>query len=39
MLCLDEGPWSVRFVTHLDVDDADIEQTVVAVERVLAARA
>ena len=22
---LDEGPWSVRFVTHLDVDDADVE--------------
>jgi threonine aldolase len=24
VLCLDEGPFTVRFVTHLDVDDADI---------------
>ena len=39
VLCLDEGPWTVRFVTHLDVDDADIEQTAVAVERVVAAKA
>ncbi len=39
VLCLDEGPWTVRFVTHLDVDDADLEQTAVAVERVLAAKA
>lgn len=23
--CLDEGPWTIRFVTHLDVDDADVE--------------
>ena len=39
MLCLDEGPWTVRFVTHLDLDDGDIEQTAAAVERVLAAKA
>jgi hypothetical protein len=39
VLCLDEGPWSVRFVTHLDLDDADIELTAAAVERVVAARA
>jgi threonine aldolase len=24
--CLDEGPWTIRFVTHLDVDDADVEE-------------
>jgi threonine aldolase len=39
VLCLDEGPWTVRFVTHLDVDDADLEQTAVAVEGVVAAKA
>ena len=39
VLCLDEGPWTVRFVTHLDVDDGDIEQTAAVVERVLAAKA
>lgn len=36
--CLDEGPWTIRFVTHLDVDDADVEQagelTAAAVERL-----
>ncbi|MGZ4199838.1 MAG: low-specificity L-threonine aldolase [Thermoleophilia bacterium] len=26
VLALDEAPWSVRFVTHLDVDDADIKE-------------
>ncbi len=35
---LDEAPWSVRFVTHLDVDDADIDAAVAAVERALASR-
>jgi threonine aldolase len=25
VLCLDESPYGIRFVTHLDVDDADIE--------------
>jgi threonine aldolase len=39
VLCLDEGPWTVRFVTHLDLDDADIAHTAAAVERVLAAKA
>jgi threonine aldolase len=39
VLCLDEGPWTVRFVTHLDVDDGDIEQTVAVAECVLAAKA
>jgi threonine aldolase len=24
--CLDEGPWTIRLVTHLDVDDADVEE-------------
>ena len=39
VLCLDEGPWTVRFVTHLDLDDADIELTAAAVERLVAAKA
>ncbi len=26
VLCLDEGPTTVRFVTHLDLDDADVER-------------
>jgi len=39
VLCLDEGPWTVRFVTHLDVDDADIEQAAAVVARVVAAKA
>ncbi len=29
------APWQVRFVTHLDVDDADIEEAAVVVARVL----
>jgi threonine aldolase len=37
VLCLDEGPWSVRFVTHLDLDEKDIDETVAVVARVLAA--
>jgi threonine aldolase len=37
ILCLDEGPWSVRFVTHLDLDDAGIEATLAAVASVLCA--
>lgn len=24
--CLDEGPWTIRLVAHLDVDDADVEE-------------
>ena len=35
VLALDEAPWSIRFVTHLDLDDADIEQAIGAVERAL----
>ncbi|MBZ5589927.1 MAG: low-specificity L-threonine aldolase [Acidobacteriia bacterium] len=26
VLCLDEGPYTVRFVTHLDVDDTAVEE-------------
>ena len=37
VLALDEGPWSVRFVTHLDLDDEDVEQTAAAVEHTVAA--
>jgi hypothetical protein len=37
VLCLDEAPWSVRFVTHLDVDDAAIEHVIAGVHEVLAA--
>jgi threonine aldolase len=40
VLCLDEGPWVIRLVTHLDVDDADVEEagerTAATVERLLA---
>ena len=39
VLCLDEGPWTVRFVTHLDLDDEDIGLTATAVERALTASA
>ena len=34
VLCLDEAPWSVRFVTHLDVDDEGVEAAIRGVERV-----
>ena len=37
VLCLDEAPWSVRFVTHLDVDDEGVEQAIAVVREVLAA--
>jgi threonine aldolase len=37
VLCLDEAPWSVRFVTHLDVDDVGIEAAVAGVKRALSA--
>jgi threonine aldolase len=37
--CLDEGPWTIRLVTHLDVDDADVEEagelTAATVERLM----
>ena len=40
VLALDEAPWSVRFVTHLDLDDADVEEAgeigAGVIERVLA---
>jgi threonine aldolase len=36
VLCLDEAPWSIRFVTHLDVDDDGIEAAARAVARVVA---
>ena len=39
VLCLDEAPWSIRFVTHLDVDGDDVEVAVVAIVRVLATAA
>lgn len=37
VLCLDESPWTVRFVTHLDVDDEDVEAAISGVRHVLAA--
>ncbi|NLE22622.1 MAG: low-specificity L-threonine aldolase [Actinobacteria bacterium] len=37
VLCLDESPWTVRFVTHLDVDDEDVEAAIAGIRRVLAA--
>ena len=37
VLCLDEAPWSVRFVTHLDLDDDDIEATLTGVAEALGA--
>ncbi len=35
VLCLDEAPWSVRFVTHLDVDDEGVEAAIAGVRKVL----
>jgi threonine aldolase len=35
VLGLDEAPWSVRFVTHLDLDDADVEEAGELVARAL----
>jgi len=35
VLALDEGPWSVRFVTHLDLGDDDIDETLAAVEQTV----
>jgi threonine aldolase len=35
VLCLDEAPWSVRFVTHLDIDDGDVDTAIRGVERAL----
>jgi threonine aldolase len=36
VLALDESPWSVRFVTHLDLDDGDVDEAAAIVERALA---
>lgn len=33
---LDEGVWTLRFVAHLDLDDADVEEAAAIVERVAA---
>jgi threonine aldolase len=38
VLCLDEGPTKVRFVTHLDVDDADVEEAGKIIVSAMAAR-
>ncbi len=35
VLALDEAPWSLRFVTHLDVDDEDIAAAVVGMRSAL----
>jgi threonine aldolase len=37
VLCLDEAPWSVRFVTHLDVDDEGVDLAIAGVSEALAA--
>ncbi len=37
VLVLDEAPYEVRFVTHLDLDDEDVEQTLAAVGQALTA--
>ena len=36
-LCLAESPWRIRFVTHLDVDDADVAEAGEVVARTMAA--
>ena len=33
--CLDEAPWRVRFVTHLDLDDDDVEEAGELIARVM----
>ena len=38
-LALDESTWSMRLVTHLDVDDAGVDEAVAAVRRAVAADA
>ena len=38
VLCLAESPWKVRFVTHLDVDDADVAEAGEIVARTMAGR-
>jgi len=39
VLCLAESPWKVRFVTHLDVDDADVAEAAETVARAMAGTA
>ncbi len=36
VLTLDESPWQVRLVTHLDVDDADVEEAAEVIAAVVA---
>jgi len=37
VLCLAESPWKIRFVTHLDVDDADVAEAGDVVAETMAA--
>jgi threonine aldolase len=37
VLCLAESPWRIRFVTHLDVDDADVAEAGEIVAETMAA--
>ncbi|MBK8597021.1 MAG: low-specificity L-threonine aldolase [Holophagales bacterium] len=37
VLCLAESPWKIRFVTHLDVDDADVAEAGEIVAETMAA--
>ena len=37
VLCLAESPWKIRFVTHLDVDDADVTEAGEIVAETMAA--
>lgn len=37
VLCLAESPWKIRFVTHLDVDDADVAEAGEVVAETMAA--
>ena len=39
VLALDESPWLLRFVTHLDVDDAGVEEAGEIVVRTMSAMA
>jgi threonine aldolase len=39
VLCLDEGPYAVRFVTHLDVDDQAVEEAARIILEVMSRRA
>ena len=39
VLCLDEGPYTLRFVTHLDIGDADVEAAAGIILETMAALA